>query len=314
MHLKILRLSLIIGLSSFSFFTQALVDYTDNDSYVPKNSGARSVKDNPAPSIKPQARSVAKKSYSGPRHYRLSSEITYGSQDIKLNDTNGKADVVKFSSHFSTDYNIFLDASYYQMSSSSNQLAGNQDSGMQKGNPELKIGFNWLEIGRANDAVTVDIYGGYTFGQKNSFFATSRDDQIIGVTTAKRFFQFVVGLGYELRMTGTPNDQELDIGNISTIEANLGWMVSNDIRFVLNAKSYRVNRSDEDNRFGLTQDLSFSTLSPKAVLSISPHINLSLSAQFQTRRLKARESLNANLWMLDAPYGTSLMAGLSFVM
>jgi hypothetical protein len=43
-------------------------------------------------------------------------------------------------------------------------------------------------------------------------------------------------------------------------------------------------------------------------------INLNLAAQFRTRRLKNNDTLDANLWSLDAAYGTSLIAGLSFTL
>lgn len=310
-------------LSFVSFFVfkaqlaYALVDYTEDSSFVPKNSGARSVKQNQTvkrPSNSSATRTSSRSKSSGMPSYRIVTELSYGTQDVKLNEVNGKASVLHFHGYFATDYNIFLDTSYYQMSSSDSDLSASGESSSQKGNAEVKIGFNWLEIGRAADAVTIDLYGGYSFGQKNSLFATSRDDRLIGITTTKRFFQFVLGLGYELRMTGDGDSDEMNIGNIGTIEANLGWMVSNDIRFLLTAKSYRVNQGDENSAFFLNRDLNFSTISPKVILSLSPHINLSLGGHFQTRRLKDQEALGANLWGLEGAYGASLLAGLSFTM
>jgi hypothetical protein len=304
--------------SSFvSFSGHALVDYSQSESYTPKNSGARSVK--AAPASAPRAAKVqrsvsrsASSGQSGKTHF--SSELSYGSQNIKLQDVEAKTNVMRFNGHFATDYNIFLDASYFQTSSSSTDLIGDATADQEKGNPELKLGFNWLNIGQAAEAVTVDLYGGYSFGQNNSIFATSRDDRIVGVSTAKRFHHFVIGLGYELRMTGDAIESERQVGNITALEANLGWVVSNDIRFLLNAKSYQVSAGDRALGLNLDRTLKFSTITPKMILSLAPMINLNLAAQFRTRRLKDNDTLDANLWSLDAAYGTSLIAGLSFTL
>jgi hypothetical protein len=312
--IKNLPANLTLLLFFTSIQTLALVDYTESDSFVPSRSGAVSVK--PVQMNKQNIKRPARQEKTGGRSStRLSGEISYASQSVSLNDTEGKVSTLKLKTHFETDYNIFLDASYYQASSSSSSLIGENGSSSQKGNPEVVLGFNWLKIGKSADAVTVDILAGFSFGQKNSSFATGRNDKIVGVMTAKRFHHFVLGLGYELRMVGdTQGESELSIGNITTLEANLGWVVSHDIRFLLAAKRYSISAGDSTNARYLDQNVSFGTISPKLLLSLSPYIHMSLGANFRSRRIKDSNYLGARLWNLDAPYGNSLDVGLSFML
>lgn len=312
---KILQMTLFSLALAPSIY--GLVDYSDGGSFVPKNSGARSIK-NPTKKKAPRQTSTRRspsRSGNGNSSFgnRFAAEFSYLSHDVKLGDTQGKVGMLKINAHFQTDYNIFLGAKYQQVMTSSSTLTSEGQG--EQGNPELILGFNWLKIGQSNEASTVDLYGGLSFGQGNSSFATKRTDRILGITTAKRFHQFVLELGYELRMVGHGSQEELEIGNINTIQANFGWVVSGDIRFMLTAKNYRVSKGENDTHPNLLdQELKFSTISPRLMLSISPLVNIHMGAEFRTRRMKSDDVLSARLWNLDAPYGNTLSFGLSFLM
>ncbi|MCR9204934.1 MAG: hypothetical protein NXH75_10170, partial [Halobacteriovoraceae bacterium] len=186
-------------------------------------------------------------------------------------------------------------------------------TGFQAGNPEVILGFNWLQFGKKADLATVDLFGGLSFGQKDSDFATERTDKIVGISTAKRFHTLAVGLGYEYRMTGTGSENEMRIGNISKLSASLGWVVSKDIRFLVEGSTFKIGRgNDEFANFILDEDISFSSVKPQLQLKIGPMIDLTLGAQFRTRRLKQGALTSARLWGLDAAYGNSVFSGLSF--
>lgn len=302
--------ALIAILILFPYSAHALVDYSEEIGFEPQNSGASSVRA-PAPSSVP-TQTITK---SAPRKRGGSSVgihtgLMYQSQNVELNDINGKVDQVSFEAHFQTTYNLFLDATFYQAKSSDASLISD-DTGFQNGNPKVILGFNWLQIGRPAEMATIDLYGGMSFGQKDSDFATTRNDQIVGISTAKRFYELALGLGYEYQMTGNPDDQsgELGLGNISVLSASLGWVVSSDIRFLVEGKSYRISAGRESNE--VNEDVAFSTITPQMQLKLSPLINFNLGAKFRSRRIDNQLLLGARLWNLDGAYGNGVFAGLS---
>lgn len=299
-----LSLSLIFSLSQ----AFALVDYTEEEAFVPQSSGAASVaKKAPAPRSVTKPKSSAK---SGPG-LGISMGTSYGAQDVELEGKTGKVEMLGFDAQFQTRYNVFMSVSYYQAKSTDSAIVSEQ-TGFQSGNPEVVLGFNWLQFGKTADLATVDLYGGLSFGQKDSDFATERTDRIVGISTAKRFYSLALGLGYEYRMTGTGAADEMRIGNISKLSASLGWVVSRDIRFLVEGSTFSVGRGDDENAsLVLEENVQFSTVKPQVQLKIAPMIDLTLGAQFRTRRLKQGTLTNARLWGLDAAYGNSVFTGLS---
>ncbi len=288
----------------------ALVDYTENEAFKPQRSGASSVA-NKAPA----SRSVTKPKRGGggdSTPLGFNTGLSYGTQDIELEGQTGKVETMGLEAHFQTRYNIFMAVSYFQTKSSSGSLVTEQTS-FQKGNPEITLGFNWLQFGKASDLATVDLYGGLSLGQANSDFATERSDQVVGVSTAKRFYNFALGLGYEYRMTGNGGANEMAIGNITKLSASLGWVVSSDIRFLIEGSTYNIAGTDDAGALlRLQEKVSFSTVTPQIQLKISPLVDLSLGAKFRTRRLKDSNLTQARLWSLDGAYGNGVFAGLNF--
>lgn len=155
----------------------------------------------------------------------------------------------------------------------------------QAGNPEALLGFNWFRSGGDADLTKVDIYGGYSFKANNSLFGSSRNDQIFGLHTSKRLLDFAIGFGGEYRKTGTPSKaDDLSIGDVTKLEASLGWAATNDIRFSMEASMIKVKAADLGLQNGLKNTLDFSTLSPKMHLGLSSYVELEFGAVFRTRK------------------------------
>ena len=262
--------------------SHALVDYTEAEEFTPQQSGASSVAKKA-----PVSRSVTKpkrSSGSGGPSLGINTGMSYGSQDVELEGRTGKVDTMAFEAHLQTRYNVFMALSYYQAKSSDDTLVTDSTS-FQKGNPEVVLGFNWLQFGKPAEMATIDLYGGMSLGQDNSDFATGRTDTIFGVSTAKRFHTLALGLGYEMRLTDDGVEGEMNIGNISKLSASLGWVVSRDIRFLVEGATYSIGRgTDEGAALRLEEKVSFSTVTPQLQLKLSPLVDMSLRGSSSLRR------------------------------
>lgn len=296
--------TLIFSVSS----TFALVDYSEPE-YKPKNSGATRVENPTKSSPKNTSTRKVRRTGQGKRGRTLNMSTFYKTVDAKFSQGTGKAHFLGLKGKFHTPYNLYIDASYWQADSSSEILTEGGSS--QKGNPELILGLNWLRFGPPSEVALVDFYGGLSIGQ-DSEFAHGRTDQVVGVTTAKRFNQLALGIGYELRITGdAENENEMNIGNISRLSASFGWMTSNQIRFSIDGHMYSISSSDNtDATNRLNEKVKFATVIPKLGLNLSPIILLELGASFRTRRINDAELLGARLWSLNGAYGNSIFASL----
>lgn len=281
----------------------ALVDYSDDDEA--SSSSKKSVKSLGKPS------SSTKKSRGAPSLVEFNTK--YDSVKVNTNDggTNGGMDIIKTKIFIQTPYNIFFDASYWQASSP--DLHATKSS--QRGNPEAKVGFNWLKLGTDADAAKVDLYGGYSFRATNSLYGSSRNDQIFGVHTSKRFADFAIGFGGEYRKSGTPtNSTDLIIGDVTRMHAALGWVATADIRMSLEADMYSVRAGTGDELRILQNDVSFSTLTPKLHLGLSQFVELELGTSIRTRKpvvTGKQNLLDAKLTDFAGAYGNSMFAGLN---
>ena len=282
--------------------TNALVDYTEAN-VAPSTPAAPVAMKSTA-----QASSNIKQN-SGGSSGMFEVALSYEALSVRTANEQGDAALMKIDTHFQTPYSFFLDLSYWRLNSVSSDLEN--QTAADNGNPEVKLGFNWLQFGKGHDAATVDLYGAYSFKSSNGV-ATSRDDKMVGIETAKRFYDFALALGYEYQLSGTPSDAtELEIGNVQTIAASLGWMVSHDIQFVVEGANIKVKEAGEDAGFGLSQAFSYSYVGPAVRLGISPSIGLELGALFRTQKPQSNEELlSARLWSLKGVYGNSLHAAL----
>lgn len=299
------NLLLFFALFLISRYSFALVDYTEETPQAPKASNNIRRIAPPSSTVSASASSGVTQNYAPSGMFEIGAK--YGQMDVEMGESAGKLNITRFDAHFETSYNIWLDASYSMASFDS---AGNIGQGSsQKGNPHFLLGVNWLEFGGAGDRANIDFVAGANLGQNNSLFATSRTDKIFGVETAKRFNTFVFGLGYRVWLTDTPdNAEETNIGNVQRLSATLGWMVSPDIQFALEAATVSIAVGEGDN--ALTQKTSFGSMAPSLHLGISPMVSLELGAVFRTKRLRDEELLGARLWNLPGSYGNMMYAGL----
>jgi hypothetical protein len=288
----------------------ALVDYSDSStsSYTPSSAPSIS-----APVAKSTAR-ASKPSSSGQNTASGMFEFNSYYRSVKVVDGEDTAKVAMtgINSRLRPISQAYLDLSYYGAKSDSTLLATSSKN--QKGNPVAKLGINWFDVGSGMDRATVDFYGGMMLGQKGSDFAATRDDKIFGIETAKSLGSLVVGLGYELRFTGAPkNEEEMDIGNIQTLNAMLGMMVSHDISFQVDARYVNVGQSGDELRMQrLAQKVSFGAISPSLNLGVTPLVELSLGADFRTKRAENESGIyQAKLWDMSYALGNSIHFGLN---
>lgn len=297
--LKIL-LSLTLTLNLY-----ALVDYSepsDNETSAP------SVQSKSAPVKSNQSQARATRSSTGPKYIEFKS--SFFSHDSAV--TAKKVDALSLEAKFETNYDLFLNLEHTFYSGRNNLQ--NKSVSNESGNTLILLGVHWLEFGQASNALNFDIYAGARLKSKGEF-ASTRNDKIVGVETAKRFFNTAFSLGYEYTMTGTAEDKmETDVGNISTLFAKLGILVSHDIKFILSAKNVAIASSDNDTSASyLQKTIKYAYLKPELVLNLSDSVGLTLGGVFRTRRPNTTElSSDLRLWSLNGLYGNSIFAGLDF--
>ena len=293
--------SLFIFLISFNSF--ALVDYSDPAETI---SPVRQPRSQAKVTRKAAARNNANATSSA-----IDLSTSFTSHSYASSDYDSRVESVNIDGHIETS-NFYLDLNIPMYSG--RITLDQSDTSYQRGNPLFLLGLNWLQIGNSSQALTLDIYGGMRFSTKSDFGA-DRSDKIVGVTTSKRLGNFALGLGYELMLTGSSeNDQEQDLGNITQLKAQIGWLVSNDIRFILNANTISVSKSNDKARVHrLDSRIKYSYVQPEMVLTMGPGVHLHLKGLFQTRRAKSELiSKDAKLWHLPGYFGNNLSAGLNF--
>lgn len=288
--MTILSKSLAFSLAIYSLSAMALVDYSEA---VPESQ------------LSPKAMSEGR-IQSGRNESRAliwKSDFSFSSNYESMKIESDKIGLINLNTHLQTPFNVYLDLSYWN---------ANNKSGSQNGNPKVIIGFNWLRFGGPSDEAKLDIYGGAKL-PGNSLLASSRTDKIFGAETTKRFGSFGLGLGYDMTITGAPRrNTDMSIGNINRITFSGGWMVSNDIQFELEVENFKINQSSDTNRTNyLAKSISFSTLSPKLNLMLSPAVSLEMGARFKTNKIKSDQDLRtAGLFDLHGAYSNSIFAGL----
>ncbi len=240
-------------------------------------------------------------------------QALYDHQSISESQTSGDFQKLTLSGHFQTQYNLYMDFSYWAATSELKNSEG-EDESLENENGRLKfiLGFNWLRFGSAQEMATVDLYGGALF-KGSGGVASTRTDKVIGVETSKRFYNFALALGYEYHITGTPSaESESAIGNINILKTSLGWMVSNDISFTLEGGMVKLASNDNPDRVNkIDEEVEFSYVRPTVILGLSPNVGLEMGGVFRTRRAQNTNSLvSAKLWNIPGAYGNSLFAGL----
>lgn len=295
---------IIIMALFFSFSAFSMADYSDDDRPMPTR------KTRPKSRIKKLSSRAPQKKSS--RRSKVFSDFEVSSNYEAISYGDNKVSKMNMNLHFQTPYNFYIDAEYFTIQSDS--LDDNLlDTSYQRGNPKAVLGLQWLEFGKADNKVNLDLLIGLSY-KSSSPYSSSSTDQIIGLQTMKRFYNMAIGLNYLIRKTGNPTDEsQMSVGNISTFGAEFGYMVSNDIQFSLMAKSISIKKSSNLERsLILDKNISFSYVMPKLTLGIGRFISVELGAIFQTDRVKNTANLlPARLWDLKGLYGNSIFAGLN---
>lgn len=233
--------------------------------------------------------------------FGLSSEFQHQSMP-----RDGKFNKTAVTVNIETPVNVWFTGSFWQGSASG--FADESLNKTHKGNPELIMGFNFLQVGTREDLATMDIYAGAELNS-DSELASSRTDQIYGLDLSKRFMDLALGLGYELRTTGkTENSNDYDLGNIQRIKATFGWMVSNDIQFQTDFVTTSIGVGEGSN--ALSSKVQYSTLAPRLNLKLASFVNFTMGADFLVQRPKNELNTLALKVNTYAPTGTTLVAGL----
>lgn len=218
----------------------------------------------------------------------------------------GKFNKTSVELNIETPVNVWFNGSFWQGSGSG--FSNQELNKSHKGNPEVKMGFNFLQVGTREDLATMDIYGGAELSSQSKL-ASSRTDQIYGLDISKRFVDLALGLGYELRTTGkVKNTEDYDLGNIQRIKATFGWMVSPDIQFQTDFITTSVGVGEGTN--ALPSKMQYSTLAPRLNLKLASVVNFTMGADFLIQRPKSEINALALKINSYAPTGTTLVAGL----
>jgi len=295
----------------FSLNLWALVDYTEQE--YEKAPQLQTTAGNNKP-VSVSSASLSTRQSSGGLISAFSLGNSIESQKVNINEQTKKVDKYHSNLFIQSGYNVFLNASFWMAKTDSEMISSNQKT--QNGNPTFKLGFNWLRFGNQTELATVDLFGGMML-KGNSDFASSRNDQLLGIETTKRFHQMAFGLGYEYRITGDPsNPGESVVGNISRFQAALGWKVSSDINLSLEANYIKVQGNNASlGQTILSKGFNYGYVTPKISLALSHMVGIDLGGNFKTKKVLIDESvLKARLWEMQGLYGNSIFAGLNILL
>lgn len=298
--LQLSLLSLILSLNTY-----ALVDYTGGSSsssssgYNPATTSTR---------IKPTARAQAKATSSSTGDWSLLPEHT----DFYLGYTAAKSYFSEENINF-INFNLksqFAHGIFVELGMKGSQSLETKE--FEQANSNIKLGFNWLDIGNDYNKLIFDLYVGARLKGKSEI-STLRNDRYFGVSTEKRFGAAAIGLGYERVFTDNIEDEsEMAIGDITHLKADLGIMVSREIQFLLTYGEVKIGASEFLSTNSLNNEIKYSYLMPQMFLKMSNHVRLNLGAGFQVQRPDTK-GLDGSLKVWDYPvvYGNSLFAGLN---
>lgn len=294
----------VISFFSLTFNSHALVDYSGGSSstnqYDPTTTS-------PAPVVR-QSRAKAPSTASSGFDWGFlpqAVDFSLGYTSAKAFYTDENINMVNMKLKGSFAHGIFLELGV-------NGAQSLETSEYEQGNSNVKLGFNWLDIGNDYNKLIFDLFVGTSFSGKNEF-STKRSDRFVGVTSEKRFGAAALGLTYERTFTeGLVDDEEMSIGDISHWYADFGVMVSSEIQFLVTYGEVKVGASDFLSANYLSSDLKYSYIKPQMFLKMANAVRLNLGAVFQASRPDT-SLMNSSLkvWGLPAAYGNTLFAGLN---
>jgi len=290
----------ILALFSLRDLISAPVDYSEEMSEK-KNRKRKARKQDPMSQFKTTGNSIKKRA-TGAWTFETALETI----EVESTGESSKASLYKINVYYKPQGDFYLKVGYFLGSIDSSHL----DAGFsKKGNLEMRVVANWLKWSNGQFQSKLDLFGGIVVGEKFSYFGSSRTDKIIGLETSRNFSNFILSLGHELRLTGSPKDpSEMAIGDIRKYYAILGWKITPDINFAVEAIQNNI-RSSTGKSNGLEGNVSSGYLSPWLFLNISPRYDVTLGGVFRTNKVKNISALmKAKLWSFPGLYGNSIFA------
>ena len=291
------KISVILLFAIFSMpLLSAPPDYTEE---VPTKKKRR--KQNTQRSISSKSSSkITKKN----GHSSWTFEGVIESVDVESFSKNDNASFYKMNLYYRPQSDLYLKLGYYFGLADSLNL---NESQSKKGNLDFRFVANWLSWSNGSFNSKLDLFGGVSLKETNSNFGSSRTDKIVGFETSRNFSNLIFSLGHEYHMTGKPSNQgELAIGDIRKYYGVLGWKVTSDINFALEAVHYEVASTSKAS-YSLKNKVSSGHLSPWLFLNLSKKFDFILGAVFRTNKIREEEKLRkARLWSYQGLYGNSV--------
>ena len=231
-------------------------------------------------------------------------EGTIESVDVDSFSKNDNASFYKMNLYYRPQSDLYLKLGYYFGFADSLNLNENQS---RKGNLDFRVVANWLSWSNGSFNSKLDLFAGVSLKESSSNFGSSRTDKMIGFETSRNFSNLIFSLGHEYHMTGRPKNQgELAVGDIRKYYGVLGWKVTPDINFAIEAVHYEVSPTSKSND-SLKNKVSSGHLSPWLFLNLSKKFDFVLGAVFRTNKVRKEEELRrARLWSHQGFYGNSV--------
>tara|TARA_Y100001970_G_C14244231_1_gene866945 strand:- start:2802 stop:3662 length:861 start_codon:yes stop_codon:yes gene_type:complete len=226
------------------------------------------------------------------------------SVDVESFSKNDNASFYKMNLYYRPQPDLYVKLGYYFGFADSLNLNENQS---RKGNLDFRVVANWLSWSNGAFNSKLDLFGGVSLKENSSNFGSSRTDKMIGFETSRNFSSLIFSLGHEYHMTGKPKNQgELAVGDIRKYYGVLGWKVTPDINFALEAVHYEVAPTSKTGD-SLKSKMSSGHLSPWLFLNLSKKFDFILGAVFRTNKIRQEEELRrARLWSYQGLYGNSV--------
>ena len=224
--------------------------------------------------------------------------------DVESFSKDDNASFYKMNLYYRPQSDLYIKLGYYFGFADSLNLNENQS---RKGNLDLRVVANWLSWSNGSFNSKLDLFGGVSLKESNSNFGASRTDKMIGFETSRNFSNLIFSLGHEYHMTGKPKNQgELAIGDIRKYYGVLGWKVTPDINFAVEAVHYKISPTSKSYD-SLKNKVSSGHLSPWLFLNLSKKFDFILGAVFRTNKIRQEEELRrARLWSHQGLYGNSI--------
>jgi hypothetical protein len=222
-------------------------------------------------------------------------------------------DILSMSAMLNTPYGVYFNFSYWEGSASYNKFL---DEGFFEGNINIASGLNWFQVGQGMDKTRLDIYAGVSFPAEIGEIGRTSMDKYIGIQTIKKIFDFYLNIDLQAKLHGSPEDKtEPELGTAFMVSPELAFVATSDIRFALKATIVNIQAYNNDDEVKtLSENASFSYISPRLDLLLSPYFNIELGGHIRMKELskeRVDELKSAKLFEFKGLYGNAFFASVN---